>query len=191
MNTEQPQRCDWCGNDPLYVDYHDHEWGVPVHDERRHFEFLLLESAQAGLSWLTILRKRENFRKAFDQFDPEKIARYNKQKMEKLLSDPGIIRNKMKIRSAINNAARFLDVQNEFGSFDNYIWKFVDGKPIVNHFHRINEIPVTSDVSDRISADLRKRGFTFVGPTIMYAHLQAIGMVNDHLVSCFRHHELC
>ncbi|HYW95821.1 MAG TPA: DNA-3-methyladenine glycosylase I [Bacteroidales bacterium] len=183
-------RCAWCGDDPLYISYHDHEWGVPVHDETKHFEFLLLESAQAGLSWITILRKRENYRLAFDGFDPEKIARYDDAKIADLLQNPGIIRNKRKIASAINNAQKFLDVRHEFGSFDQFIWQYVDGRPIVNHFSELSDIPVTTALSDTISRDLKNRGFNFVGSTIIYAHLQAIGIVNDHLISCFRHAEL-
>lgn len=184
------QRCAWCGHDPLYISYHDHEWGVPVHDETKHFEFLLLESTQAGLSWITILRKRENYRHAFDGFDPEKIARYDDAKIAELLQNPGIIRNKRKIASAINNARKFLDVRDENGSFDRYIWHFTDGKPIINHFSKQSDIPATTPLSDTVSKDLKKRGFNFVGSTIIYAHLQAIGMVNDHLTSCFRHAEL-
>jgi DNA-3-methyladenine glycosylase I len=184
------RRCDWSTSDPLYISYHDNEWGVPVHDETRHFEFLLLESAQAGLSWFTILRKRENYREAFDGFDPEKVARYGSEKTAELLNNPGIIRNRLKIASAINNAGKFLDVQQEYGSFDRYIWKFTEGRPVVNHFRNLKNIPATTALSDSISKDLKKRGFTFVGSTIIYAHMQATGIVNDHLVSCFRHSEL-
>jgi len=183
-------RCAWCGDDPLYVTYHDEEWGVPVHDDRKHFEFLVLEGAQAGLSWITILKRREGYRKAFDDFDPEKVARFDDNRVTALLQDAGIIRNRQKVASAINNARAFLDVQAEFGTFDRYIWSFVDGKPIVNRFRTMAEIPAETPLSATLSRDLKKRGFSFVGPTIMYAHMQAIGMVNDHVVSCFRHREL-
>lgn len=183
-------RCEWSTSDSLYIQYHDEEWGVPLHDDQKLFEFLVLEGAQAGLSWLTILRKRENYRKAFDQFDPAKVARYNERKISKLLNDAGIIRNRLKIESAIQNARAFLQVQDEFGSFDSYIWRFVDGKPIVNTWKTLREIPAKTALSETISKDLLKRGFRFVGPTIVYAHLQATGIVNDHLVSCFRYAEL-
>jgi DNA-3-methyladenine glycosylase I len=183
-------RCPWCGIDPLYVKYHDEEWGVPVHNERQHFEFLVLESMQAGLSWLTVLRKRENFRKAFDGFDPHKVSRYNQEKVNDLLQDTGIIRNKLKVNACINNAARFLEVQEEFGTFDKYIWSFVDGKPVINQWTELSQIPARTSLSDKISKDLVKRGFKFVGSTIIYAHMQAIGMINDHLVSCFRYGEV-
>jgi DNA-3-methyladenine glycosylase I len=179
-------RCPWCGTDPLYVKYHDEEWGVPVHDERQHFEFLVLETMQAGLSWFTILRKRENFRKAFSNFDPALVALYDDAKIEELLADPGIIRNRLKVKAAITNAKRFLEVQKEFGSFDSYIWSFVDQQPIINHWENLSEIPARTPLSDMISKDLVKRGFKFTGSTIIYAHMQAIGMVDDHLVSCFR-----
>jgi DNA-3-methyladenine glycosylase I len=182
-------RCSWCGIDPLYVRYHDQEWGVPVHDDRQHFEFLVLETMQAGLSWLTVLRKRENFRRAFDGFDPGTVAQYDDDKVAELLSDAGIIRNRLKILSAINNARRFLIVQKEFGSFDRYIWSFVDYQPIVNHWKQLNEIPARTFLSDQISKDLIKRGFKFTGSTVIYAHMQAIGMIDDHLVSCFRRTE--
>lgn len=182
-------RCPWSA-DELYHRYHDEEWGVPVHDDRVLFEFLILEGAQAGLSWRTILNKRENYRKAFDQFDPEKVARYNEAKIAKLLSNEGIIRNRLKIRSAVQNARAFLKVQDEFGTFDAYSWRFVDGKPIINYRKSIKEVPARTAVSDALSKDLLKRGFKFVGSTICYAHMQAVGMVNDHLVSCFRHKEL-
>lgn len=182
-------RCTWAGTDPLYVAYHDREWGVPLHDDRRLFEFVILEGAQAGLSWDTILRKRENYRDAFDGFDVKKIAKYNDRKIERLLQDEGIIRNRLKVTSAVKNAQAFLRVQKEFGSFDKYIWEFVGGKPIVNKWKQTAQIPATSDVSDAISKDLKKRGFNFVGSTIIYAHMQATGMVNDHLVSCFRYKE--
>ncbi|MBI4674167.1 MAG: DNA-3-methyladenine glycosylase I [Chloroflexi bacterium] len=183
-------RCEWGNSDPLYVQYHDAEWGVPVHDDQTLFEFLVLEGAQAGLSWLTILRKRENYRKAFDNFDAKKIARYNARRIEKLLNDPGIVRNRLKINATIQNARAFLKVQAEFGSFDGYIWRFVDGKPIVNRWKTLREIPAKTPLSERISKDLIQRGFRFVGPTIIYAHLQATGVVQDHLTSCFRYTEL-
>ena len=184
------KRCSWSEGNDLYIEYHDKEWGIPVHDDRKHFEFLALESFQAGLSWLTILGKRENFRKAFNGFDPEKVAKYDKRKIEKLMKDSKIIRNQRKIEAAINNARRFLEVQKEFGSFDKYIWGFTDFKPKINSWKRLSQIPATSKLSDEISMDLKKRGFKFVGSTIIYAHLQAIGVVNDHLVSCFRYKEL-
>jgi DNA-3-methyladenine glycosylase I len=183
-------RCDWSGTDPLYIQYHDEEWGVPVHDDRKLFEFLLLEGVQAGLSWLTVLRKRENYRAAFDGFDPEKIARYDDAKLSALMGNAGIIRNRLKINAAVTNAQAFLKVQEQFGSFDAYIWGFVDGKPIINHFRTMSEIPASTPLSDAISKDLKKRGFTFVGSTICYAHMQATGMVNDHIVSCFRYESL-
>ena len=180
------KRCNWPTNE-LAIAYHDEEWGVPLHNDQRLFEFLILEGAQAGLSWDTILRKRENYRAAFDDFDPNKVARYTDKKVEKLLQNDGIIRNRLKVASAISNAKAFLKVQKEFGSFDNYIWSFVDGKPIVNKWKDSSQIPATSEVSDTISKDLKQRGFNFVGSTIMYAHMQATGMVNDHLMSCFRY----
>ncbi len=182
------KRCIWPKNE-LAIRYHDEEWGAPLHDDQRLFEFLILEGAQAGLSWDTILRKRENYREAFDGFDVNKVARYTDQKIEKLLQDEGIIRNRLKIASAVTNAKEFLKVQKEFGSFDKYIWSFVDGKPIVNKFKDTSQIPATSPVSDMISKELKQRGFKFIGSTIMYAHMQATGMVNDHLVSCFRYRE--
>lgn len=177
-------RCPWCGDDPLYVEYHDKEWGVPCHDDRKLFEFLILEGAQAGLSWLTILRKRENYRRAFASFDPAIVARYGNADVARLLDDVGIVRNRLKIASTIDNARAFLKVQAEFGSFDAYSWAFVGGKPIVNQWHSLAEIPAETDISRALSRDLKKRGFRFVGPTIMYAHMQAVGMVNDHLISC-------
>jgi len=180
------ERCSWCGDDPLYVAYHDEEWGCPVHDEGRHFEFLLLETQQAGLSWITILRKREAYRKAFAGFDPARVARFTEARVEKLLLDPGIIRNRRKVEAAVKNARAFLEVEEEFGSFDAYVWGFVDGRPVVNHRRRLGEIPATTPLSDRLSADMKRRGFAFIGSTTVYAHLQAIGVVNDHLVSCFR-----
>lgn len=182
------KRCTWARND-LAIHYHDTEWGVPLHDERGLFEFLILEGAQAGLSWDTILAKRENYRKTFDGFDVNKVARYTDKKIEKLLQNEGIIRNRLKIASAIKNAKAFIAIQKEFGSFDEYIWAFVDGKPIVNKWKQTGQVPATSPESDAISKDLKKRGFNFVGSTIMYAHMQATGMVNDHLVTCFRYKE--
>ena len=179
-------RCKWPTNE-LAIKYHDEEWGVPLHDDRKLFEFLILEGAQAGLSWDTILRKRENYRAAFDNFDVEKVAKYSEQKVAELLADEGIIRNRLKIASAVANARAFLKVQKEFGSFDNYIWRFVDGSPIVN---RTNTIPATTTVSDAMSKDLRSRGFNFIGSTIMYAFMQATGIVNDHLTTCFRFRQL-
>ena len=185
------KRCTWCGNSfEDYIKYHDEEWGVPVHDDRKHFEFLILEGAQAGLSWSTILKRRGGYRKAFAGFDPAKVAQFDESRYEALLQDSSIIRNRLKIRSAINNAQRFLQVQEEFGSFDHYIWSFTDGKPVVNAWKSMNEIPARTDLSDRISKDLKKRGFNFVGSTIIYAHLQATGIVNDHEVSCFRYYQL-
>jgi len=181
------QRCEWCGDDPLYVAYHDEEWGVPVHDDRKLFEMLTLEGAQAGLSWSTILKKRENYRKAFVKFDAKKIAKYDKAKVAKLLADPGIVRNRLKIAATIQNARAFLEVQKEFGSFDRYIWQFVDGKPKKNKWKSLKEIPPKTAESDAMSKDLKKRGFSFVGSTICYAFMQAVGMVNDHVVTCFRY----
>lgn len=183
-------RCSWCEGNELYLKYHDKEWGVPVHDDKKHFEFLTLESAQAGLSWLTILKKRENYGKAFDEFDPVKVSRYDEKKLEELLNDSGIIRNRRKIEASINNATKFLEIQDEFGSFDKYIWEFTDFKPKINSWKKISQIPATTKLSDEISLDLKKRGFKFVGSTIIYAHIQAIGIVNDHIVSCFRYNEL-
>ena len=184
------KRCDWCLKNDLYMEYHDTEWGVPVHDDQLLFEFLLLEGVQAGLSWLTVLRKRENYRLAYDNFDPVKVAAYDDAKMQELLQNEGIIRNRLKVAASVNNAKRFLEVQQEFGSFDQYIWSFVDFKPIVNHFEKLEELPARTELSDKISKDMKKRGFKFVGSTIVYAHMQATGMVNDHLASCFRHAEL-
>ncbi len=184
------ERCPWCGDDPLYVAYHDLEWGVPVREDRRLFEFLVLEGAQAGLSWITILRKREGYRAAFDGFDPELVARYDDRRVQGLLSDPGIVRNRQKVRAAVSNARAFLQVQEERGSFADYIWSFVDGRPIQNAWTRLGQIPATTPLAEVVSKDLKGRGFRFVGPTIVYAHMQATGMVNDHLVSCFRHHDV-
>ena len=179
-------RCPWCGNDELYVKYHDEEWGVPVHDDKKHFEFLVLESAQAGLNWLTILRKRENYRKDYDGFDYNKVALYDENKINELMQDAGIIRNRRKIEASINNAKCFIEIQKEFGSFDNYIWGFVNNSPVVNNWHDISEVPATSELSDKVSKDLKSRGFKFLGTTTVYAHLQATGIINDHLISCFK-----
>jgi len=184
------ERCPWCEVDDLYRTYHDVEWGSPIHDERKHFEFLLLETMQAGLSWHLILSKRENFRRAFDDFDFHKIAKYGERKLESLLGDAGIIRNKSKISGAVGNAAAFSSVREEFGSFDDYIWSWTGGKPLVNRWKSPEEVPATSELSDRVSKDMKSRGFKFVGSTIVYSHLQAIGIVNDHLRSCFRYAEL-
>ena len=191
MNATQPiQRCPWAV-DELYAAYHDTEWGVPLHEDQELFEFLVLEGAQAGLSWHTVLKKRENYRVAFNQFDPEKVAHYTAAKVARLLSNPGIIRNKLKVAAAIHNAKAFLRVQEEFGSFDAYIWRFVDGRPIINHWRSLKELPARTKESESLSRDLIQRGFKFVGPTTCYAHMQATGMVNDHLLSCFRHRQLC
>jgi DNA-3-methyladenine glycosylase I len=183
-------RCAWAGDDPLYRAYHDEEWGVPLHDDRALFEFLILEVAQAGLSWITILRKRENYRAAFDNFDPERIARYGTSKIESLLQNPGIVRNRLKVEAAVNNAQKFLDVQEKYGSFDTFVWQFVGGKPRQNHWRGLAEIPASTVEADAMSKELKRRGFKFVGSTICYAHMQATGMVNDHTVDCFRHKEL-
>ena len=184
------QRCPWPSEDKLMIKYHDKEWGVPLHNDRKLFEFLILEGFQAGLSWRTILHKRENFRKAFDNFDFNKVAKYDKRKINSLLKNAGIIRNKLKIESAITSAKAFLRVRKEFGTFDKYIWSFVNGKPIQNKFKSLRQLPARTDLSDKISDDLKKRGFKFVGSTIVYAHMQATGMVNDHVVSCFRDKEI-
>ncbi len=183
------KRCQWA-QDPQFHPYHDLEWGVPVHDDRTHFEFLVLESAQAGLSWATILKRRQGYQQAFANFDPEEVAQYTDEDFDRLLHNSEIIRNKLKINSAINNAKIFLEVQKEFESFDTYIWQFVGNKPIVNRWEHMNQIPAVTEESETLSKDLKKRGFTFVGPTIIYAHMQAIGMVNDHEVSCFRYKEV-
>lgn len=180
-------RCPWCLKFDQYVEYHDTEWGVPVYDDNIHFEFLILEGAQAGLSWATILKKREGYRKAFAGFDPVKVSRFTEKKLEKILQDPGIIRNRLKVYAAVSNAKRFLEVQKEFGSFSDYIWSFVNGKPIVNQWKSLREVPVTTKESDALSKDLIRRGFKFVGSTVMYAHMQACGLVNDHLVDCWRY----
>ncbi|MBC9797558.1 DNA-3-methyladenine glycosylase I [Sinomicrobium weinanense] len=186
----EKKRCGWCVGDPLYEKYHDEEWGLPVYDDDRLFEFLILETFQAGLSWITILRKRENFRKAFDHFDYRKIANYGEDKIEVLLQDKGIIRNKLKVRATVGNAQAFLKVQEEFGSFSQYIWGFVDGKPVQNHLSDYRKTPANTPLSDKISKDMKKRGFKFVGTTVIYAHMQATGMVNDHEVNCFRYAEV-
>lgn len=177
-------RCAWCEKDDLYRKYHDEEWGVPVYDDQTIFEFLVLESFQAGLSWQTILRKRENFRSAFDDFNYKKIAHYSEEKVEELMQDAGIIRNRLKILATINNAQHFMEVQHEFGTFSKYIWNFVDGKPVINHPQILKDVPATSTISDRLAKDLKKRGFKFLGSTVMYAHMQATGMVNDHVADC-------
>jgi DNA-3-methyladenine glycosylase I len=183
-------RCGWAGTDPTYVGYHDTEWGVPVHDDQRLFEFIVLEGAQAGLSWITILRKRDAYRAAFDRFDPAKVARYDARRVAKLLKNEGIVRNRLKVESAVKNARAFLEVQEEFGSFDAYQWGFVDGRPIVNRYESMKQVPARTPLSDKLSRDLKQRGFNFVGSTIIYAHMQAVGMVNDHVVDCFRHRQV-
>ena len=184
-------RCGWAeGQFEQYVKYHDEEWGVPEHDDRKHFEFLILEGAQAGLSWATVLKKRDGYREAFADFDPVKVAEFSEEKIQDLLEFPGIIRNKLKVRSAVNNAQRFIEVQKEFGSFDKYIWQFVNGKPMVNHWNSMSEVPATTKESDALSKDLKKRGFKFVGSTVIYAHMQACGLVNDHTADCFRYKEV-
>lgn len=190
MQNKNIQRCGWSSKDPLYINYHDTEWGVPQHDDRILFEFLILEGAQAGLSWLTVLKKRKNYRKAFDNFNPLKVAAYGEHKIKELLEDAGIIRNKLKINSAIQNAKSFLAVAEEFDSFDNYIWRFTGGKPIINHRKKLSEVPASTEESDSMSRDLKQRGFKFVGSTICYAYMQATGMVNNHVTGCFRYKEL-
>ena len=187
--TEALQRCSWANGSELEQAYHDNEWGVPLHDDRKLFEFVTLEGAQAGLSWATILKKRENYRKLFNDFDVEKIARYNKRKIESLLKNPGIIRNRLKVESTVSNARAFIDIQNEYGSFDSYIWRFTDGKPIINRWQSLQDIPASTELSDNLSKELKKRGFRFVGSTICYAFMQATGMVNDHTVDCFRYRQ--
>jgi len=184
------ERCDWCGEDPIYVEYHDKEWGVPVFDDAELFEFLILETFQAGLSWITVLKKRENFREAFDNFNYKKIATYNDFKFNELINNKGIIRNKLKIKATISNAISFIEIQKEFGSFSNYIWKFTNGKPLKNEYKTLSEVPATTPLSDTISKDLKKHGFKFVGSTVIYAYMQAIGMVNDHITSCYRHKQV-
>ncbi len=189
MPNSTPKRCQWAAKEHQH-DYHDTEWGVPVHDDRLLFEFLILEGAQAGLSWDTILKKRDHYRKVYDNFDPRKVARYTQKKVDKLLADPGIVRNRLKVAASITNAKAFLEVQKEFGSFDAYIWRFVGGKPIRNRFKKLSDIPTSTPESDAMSRDLKKRGFKFVGTTICYAYMQAVGMVNDHEVSCFRYKQV-
>ena len=190
--TDKPlKRCAWVGaNNPLMMAYHDTEWGTPIHDDRQHFEFLVLEAAQAGLSWAIVLNKREGYRRAFSAFDPQKVARYTEKRIEKLTADPSIVRNRLKIEAAVRNARAFLKVQDEFGSFDAYCWRFVDGRPRVNRRTLMTGIPATSPESDAFSKDLKQRGFSFVGSTVIYAHMQAVGMVNDHLVECFRYRQV-
>ncbi|MFN2125352.1 MAG: DNA-3-methyladenine glycosylase I [Candidatus Promineifilaceae bacterium] len=183
-------RCEWSGTDPLMVRYHDEEWGVPLHDDRTHFEYLILDGAQAGLSWMTILRKRAAYQEAFDGFDPQKVAAYDEAKIEALMANPGIVRNRRKILSAVQNAQAFLRIQEEFGSFDAYIWGFVDSQPLQNNLPDMASIPAKTPLSETISKDLKKRGFNFVGPTIIYAYMQAAGLVNDHVVDCFRYYEV-
>jgi DNA-3-methyladenine glycosylase I len=183
-------RCSWAREDPLIIDYHDKEWGVPIHDDQLLFEFLILESAQAGLRWILVLKKRDNYRKAFKNFDPVKVARYDEDKIQELLNNPGIIRNRLKIRAAVANAQAVLEIKKEFGSFDSYIWSFVGGKTIKNRWNRLEDVPSSTLESEKMSNDLKKRGFKFVGPTICYAFMQAVGMVNDHMVDCFRHPEI-
>lgn len=188
--SNQIERCAWAGSDPLYQRYHDQEWGVPCRDDRTLFEFLILEGAQAGLSWITVLRKRAHYRQAFDQFDPEKVARYGPRKIEQLLDDPGIIRNRLKVLASITNAKQFLEVQEEFGDFATFLWRFVDDQPVTNHWPSPEQVPATTPESDALSRELKRRGFKFVGSTICYAYMQAVGMVNDHTLDCFRHREL-
>ena len=183
-------RCSWCEGNPKYIEYHDKDWGVPVYDDIKHFEFLILEGAQAGLSWLTILKRRDTYRIAYDGFDPFIVAQYDESKIQKLLQDPGIIRNKLKVRASVNNAKLFLNIQEEFGSFNSYIWGFTNGKTIKNSWEKLSEVPAKTELSDKISLDLKKRGFKFTGSTIIYAHLQAAGIVNDHLTDCFRYNEV-
>ena len=191
MPDVQPKRCSWVSlEDQLMREYHDREWGVPVHDDRTHFEFLVLEAAQAGLSWSIVLKKRDGYRRAFSEFDPEKVARYSEARIDKLTTDPGIVRNRMKIAAAVKNARAFLTVQREFGSFDVYSWRFVDGRPRQNRWRALREIPPTTAESDAFSRDLKRRGFSFVGSTVIYAYMQAIGMVNDHLIDCFRYRDV-
>ena len=184
------KRCEWCTGSELYMKYHDTEWGVPVFDDNKHFEFLVLESAQAGLSWITILKKRENYRKAYDGFNPEKVARYGEKKKTALLANAGIIRNRLKIEASINNAKRFLEIQKEFGSFSKYLWAFVKGKPVVGKWKTLAEMPARTELSDLVAADMKKRGFKFLGSIIMYSHMQATGIVNDHKTGCFRYKEV-
>lgn len=190
MKSRAQRRCSWPGENELMITYHDQEWGHPRHSDEQHFEFLILEAAQAGLSWLTVLKRRQGYRRAFANFDPRKVAKFNAKKVAELLKDPGIIRNRLKIEAAVHNAKLFLVVQKEFGSFDRYLWQFVGGKPKVNRWKSTSQIPATSSESDACSRDLKKRGFKFVGSTVIYAHMQAVGMINDHLIGCFRHREV-
>jgi DNA-3-methyladenine glycosylase I len=183
-------RCEWAGPDPVYLKYHDEEWGVPVYDDTMQFEFLILEGAQAGLSWITILKRREGYRKVFHNFDAKLVSKMNEDEIQSALQNPGIIRNKLKVRAAVTNARVFLQIVSEFGTFTNYIWRFVDNKPVVNNWKNTSQVPAKTEISDKLSADLKKRGMKFVGSTIMYAHMQATGLVNDHLVTCFRHKQL-
>ncbi len=184
------KRCEWCGTEPIYIDYHDKEWGVPVHDDRQHFEMITLEGAQAGLSWITILKRIESYREAFDNFDVVKVSKYSDKKIEKLLTNPGIIRNKLKVYSTVQNAKSFLKIQKEFGSFDEYIWQFTNHKTKDNKWKKMGDVPAKTPESDAMSKDLKKRGFSFVGSTICYAYMQAVGMVNDHTINCFRYNEV-
>jgi DNA-3-methyladenine glycosylase I len=186
MGTEI-KRCEWAGNDPVYIKYHDNEWGIPVYNDRKLFEMLILEGAQAGLSWITILKKRPHYRKVFDRFDPQKIAQYNKHKVNSLLKDPGIIRNRLKVESTILNAQRYLEIKAQYGRFSDFLWQFVDGEPVQNHWQTMQQLPATTKVSDAMSKELKRLGFKFVGSTICYAFMQAVGMVNDHTTDCFRH----
>ncbi|MBN4056810.1 DNA-3-methyladenine glycosylase I [bacterium AH-315-J21] len=190
MTQKTQKRCKWCLGDDLMLEYHDTEWGTPVHDDRVHFEYLILDAAQAGLSWLTVLRKRENYRKAFADFDPVRVARFTEKRIAKLLENPGIIRNRLKVNAAVTSAKAFLAVQKEFGSFDKYIWAFVNGKPIINKWKDMSQVPAKTDISEAMSKDMKKRGFGFCGPTICYAYMQAAGLVNDHETSCFRYKKL-
>ena len=190
MIEDSKKRCEWAGSDSLYLSYHDEEWGVPVHDDRRLFEMLILEGAQAGLSWITILKKRQHYREAFDGFNAKRISKYDEKKIAELLANEGIVRNRLKVRASVQNAKAFLAIQKEFGSFDNYVWQFVDGKPKVNKWKTLKDLPAQTVESEAMSKDLRKRGCNFVGPTICYAFMQAVGMVNDHVVSCFRYKEV-
>jgi DNA-3-methyladenine glycosylase I len=190
MVIKEKNRCPWCLKFDQYIEYHDNEWGIPVHDDRTHFEFLILEGAQAGLSWSMILKKRGGYRKAFASFDPVKVSRFTAARIEKILQDPGIVRNKLKVNGAVNNAKRFIEVQKEFGSFDAYIWSFVNDKPIVNKWKSLSEVPATTKESDALSKDLIKRGFKFVGSTVIYAHMQACGLVNDHLIDCWKYKQV-
>lgn len=187
---DNKNRCGWCLGSELYIKYHDEEWGVPVFDDQKQFEFLVLESAQAGLSWITVLKKRENYRKLYEDFDPVKVVNFSEGKIEKMLKDPGIIRNRKKIEASINNAEKFLEIKEEFGSFCDYLWSHVQNRPLVNNWQNLSQVPATTGLSDKISRDMRSRGFRFLGSTIMYAHLQAVGIVNDHLITCFRHEQV-